>query len=284
MATGPLVIHHGSPNFWLSPDIWVTLSGQPNTPPGVANPIVGTTYDVQVRVENKSSSVVDDWTMFVCWAIPTLGGIPLTDISLAQQLNNNGITVPPGPNHIFQAANTWTPTFENHGHECLIAVVYWEGLPFPFPSLNGDAGPDQSWSIAQHNLGVVQAPIHPRRFHYTFQACNGADEERLFVVAARQAPLSEIAAFLPGVPGGRGLIDKPGKVERLGIVASAKPDPGELEAATAVLSPVKIAPRSCRLFTLSGGLEEGGALINVTQSLDERVVGGLSVLVIAETK
>ena len=104
------------------------------------------------------------------------------------------------------------------------------------------------------------------------------------MVAARQAPLSEIAEFLPGVPGGRGLIDQPGKAEHLGIVASAKPDPAELEAATAVLSRVKIAPRSCRLFTLSGGLEEGSALINVTQSLDDRVVGGLSVLVIAERK
>ena len=81
------------------------------------------------------------------------------------------------------------------------------------------------------------------RFHYAFQACNGADEERRFVVAARHGALSEIAAFLPGVPGGRTLIDKPGEVEHLGIVASAQPDPAELATAAAVLSSVKIAPR-----------------------------------------
>jgi hypothetical protein len=86
------------------------------------------------------------------------------------------------------------------------------------------------------------------------------------------------------VPGGRTVIDRPGKVERLGIVASDHPDPAELEAATAVLSPVKIAPRSCRAFTLGGSLQKGNALIHVTQSLDERVVGGLSVLVMAEEK
>ena len=141
----------------------------PNTPPGVANPTQGTTYDVQVRVENQSSSVVDDWNMFVCWAVPTLGGIPVADISLAQTLNDTPIAVPPGPNHIIQAAKTWTPTFENHGHECLIALVSWSGFGFSFPTLEGHLGPQPSWSIAQHNLGVVQAgPGHPRRFHYTF--------------------------------------------------------------------------------------------------------------------
>jgi hypothetical protein len=123
-----------------------------------------------------------------------------------------------------------------------------------------------------------------RPFHYAFQVCNGADAERGFVVEARQAPLSEITSFLPGVPGGRTVIDKPGKVEHLGIVASARPDPAELEAASAVLSAIKIAPRSCRAFTLGGSLQEGNALIHVTQSLDKRVVGGLSVLVMAEEK
>jgi hypothetical protein len=119
---------------------------------------------------------------------------------------------------------------------------------------------------------------------YRFQVCNGSDAEREFVVAARQAPLSEIGHFLPGVPGGRIVLDKPGKVERLGLVASAKPDPTELEAAPAVLPRVRIAPRSCRQFTLGGSLERGNALINVTQSHGERVVGGLSVLVMAEMK
>jgi hypothetical protein len=155
----------------------------------------------------------------------------------------------------------------------------------PVSSLNGDAPDTATYSIAQHNLGVL--PVGSQmmwRFRYAFQVCNGADEERAFVVAARQAPLSEIGDFLPGVPDGRHLIDKPGKFGHLGIVASAHPDPAELDAATAVLSSIKIAPRSCRAFTLGGSLEKGNALIHVTQSLDERVVGGLSVLVMAEEK
>jgi hypothetical protein len=85
------------------------------------------------------------------------------------------------------------------------------------------------------------------------------------------------------VPGGRAVLDKPGKVERLGIVASADPSAAELERARAKLT-VKIAPQSCRRFTLGGVLAEGNALINVTQSRDKRVVGGLSVLAMAEEK
>jgi hypothetical protein len=129
-------------------------------------------------------------------------------------------------------------------------------------------------------------PVGSNKRHlikYAFQVCNGADEERGFVVSARQAPLEEIEAFLPSVPGGRAVLDKPGKVERLGIVATADPSAAELERAPAELS-VTIARHSCRRFTLGGVLAEGNALINVTQSRDQRVVGGLSVLAMAEEK
>ena len=179
----------------------------------------------------------------------------------------------------------WTPVFENGGHECLIAWTNSSNIAYPFqPYLDGSAGPGDNWSIAQHNLGVL--PVGSSKRHlikYAFQVCNGADEERAFVVAARQAPLEEIEAFLPGVPGGRAILDKPGKVERLGIVASADPSAAELEQARAELT-VKIAAQSCRRFTLGGVLPEGNALINVTQSRDQRVVGGLSVLAMAEEK
>lgn len=277
MSTGPLVIHHGSPRWWLSPDIWVTKPGGSNAPPGVGNPMAGTVYDVQVRVLNESSSVVSDWTLFVCWAIPTIGSIPLTAITVAQQLNNDGFTIAASKSQIFATEKKWTPSFVNGGHECLIALTYWNGLPFPFPSLDGDAGPNQSWSIAQHNLGVLPVPVHMRApFHYVFQACNGADAERQFVITAQQAPLSEIEAFLPGLPGGTSVIENPGKVDGLGISGPGIPEAAEVGAV--------IAPHSCQTLTLSGVLETGNALIDVTQSLGGAVVGGLSVLVMAQGK
>ena len=197
----------------------------------------------------------------------------------------SSILSPGGASVSIKCANQWTPVFENGGHECLIAWTNASNIAYPFqPDLDGSAGPGDNWSIAQHNLGVL--PVGSGKRHlikYAFQVCNGADEERGFVVAARQAPLEEIEAFLPGVPGGRAILDKPGKVERLGIVASADPSDAELEQARAELT-VKIAAQRCRRFTLGGVLTEGNALINVTQSHDERVGGGLSVLAMAEEK
>ena len=287
---GFLNINKGAPpNWWLSPDIWVTRVGDPTTPPGVANPIAGTAYNVSVNVHNKSQDPVDSgWWLFVCWAIPTAAPIPLPTVASWQKLNNAAITVPVAAMNsvTLQTAMTWTPTFQNGGHECLIAMAYDpRAIGFPGNTLNGDAPDSDTSSIAQRNLGVLQvgSQIRPQ-FHYAFQVCNGAGQERGFVVGARQAPLSEIADFLPGVPGGRTVIEKPGKVEHLGIVASAHQDPAELAAAPAVLSSVKIAPHSCRAFTPGGSLQRGNALIHVTQSLDKRVVGGLSVLVMAEAK
>ena len=73
------------------------------------------------------------------------------------------------------------------------------------------------------------------------------------------------------------------KVDGGAQVLSGNASAAELERAPAELK-VKIAPRSCLAFTLTGVLPEGNALINVTQTRDERVVGGLSVLAMAEEK
>jgi hypothetical protein len=286
--SGPLIINQGSPNWWLSPDIWVALPGAPSTP--VANPIAGTTYEVYIRVYNNYPLAVTDWNLFVCWAIPTVGPIPLPPA--AQLLNGapfgSPINVPagyPGFFQIFKTSTNWTPSFENGGHECLVAETYFQDVGFPSTGLNGDAPPTGDYSIAQHNLGVLNmglgSPRRPPRFHYAFQAANGSDKEQGFVIEARLGPLSDIAAFLPCEAHWRKVLERPGKVEHLGIVASAEPHPAELENST-FRSEVKIAPRSCHPHTLTGSLKSGNALIHVTQRVGDRVVGGLSVLVTAD--
>ena len=248
-----LVIRHGSPNWWLSPDIWVATPPSTGTSPHVANPVAGQTYDVWVRVKNSTGAPISGPPR------PFLGlecrlGDP---VGWADPAFHSAFRRRPQRDHAprfyrrrrtrrpIKCANQWTPVFENGGHECLIAWTNASNIAYPNePYLDGDAGPGDNWSIAQHNLGVL--PVGSSKRHlikYAFQVCNGADEERGFVVAARQAPLEEIEAFLPGVPGGRAILDKPGKVERLGIVASADPSAAELEQARAELT-VKIGPRA----------------------------------------
>jgi hypothetical protein len=284
-----LVIRHGSPNWWLSPDIWVASSPSTSSSPSVANPVAGQSYDVWVRVTNSTSETIGSqslpWELQAVWVIPTAGPIPLPT-SAANTIQLPTIFgIPGGQSADFKSLAPWTPVYENGGHECLIAWTNASNVAYPDqPYLDGDAGPADWYSIAQHNLGVL--PVGSSKRHlikYAFQVCNGADEERGFVVAARQAPLEAIEAFLPSMPGGRAILDKPGKVERLGIVASADPSAAELEQARPELT-VKIARQSCRRFTLVGTLPAGNALINVTQSRDEKVTGGLSVLAMAEGK
>jgi hypothetical protein len=130
--------------------------------------------------------------------------------------------------------------------------------------------------LSQLKSGRTSAPRRPHRWQ-----TNGGSRSDSLTSSDHRSPLKEIEAFLPGWPGGRTVLDRPGKFERLGIVASPNASDAELERAPAELK-VKIAPRSCVPFTLSGVLPEGNALINVTQTRHERVVGGLSVLAMAD--
>ena len=79
-------------------------------------------------------------------------------------------------------------------------------------------------------------------------------------------------------------MENPGKVNRLGLLASGKAESRELEKAPARVAGVKVPGRGARPFTLGISLEKGNALIHVTQSLDGRLVGGLSVLAMAKEK
>ena len=262
-----LVIRHGSPNWWLSPDIWVANHPSTSTSPSRRPSRRG----AEVRrlgcgVRNPTSQTIGSqslsWNLQAVWAIPTAGPIPLPT-SAANAIDLPTIFgIPAGQSVDFKSITPWIPVFENGGHECLVA---WT-------------------NVQQHCLSVNQYPIsmdqrRPRRHataspsiilacrrrdrasgissKYAFQVCNGADEERSFVVAARQTPCSKRSKpFFAGVPGGRAILDKPGKVERLGIVASADPSAAELEQARAELT-VKIAGQSCRRFTFGGVLLDG---------------------------
>jgi hypothetical protein len=300
--SGILTLTKGSPNWYLSPDFWVQPHGTPDSgPPGVT-PVAGTTYDVYVRVHNLYSEATDTgWNLFAEWAIPGVGNLPviqanfLNGVVLSGVANGLpiGISVPPTSHYDVKCATPWVPVYENGGHECLIAVVYHAidigsfpvepGPPGSLGSLNGNAagGPEGSWSIAQKNLGVVPGAVHG--FRYPFRAGNIFGTQEGFTVVAEEAPLSGIAAFLSSVPGGETVLQHPGKAEHLGIVHSTTPTAREIEAAQPRLEAVKIPSSGHSEFTLVGRVREGNVLINVTQQLHGRVVGGLSVLVLAQT-
>jgi hypothetical protein len=264
---------------------------------------VGKPYTVWVEIQNfYMEADTGGWNLFVCWGIPFTGTLP--SVNIGQILNGAmtsagpqgapiTVTIPGGtltsPGIVtLPAATTWTPALQNGGHECLVAAVYDEQDIGRLPTstlLDGDATWNQSYSVAQHNLGVVAISMMMGKIvKYPFQVWNAADDDREFTVEAWQAPLSQIAHFLPGVQGGRKVLENPGKVNRLGLLASDKAESTELEKAPARVAGVKVPRRGARPFTLGVKLDKGNALIHVTQSLKGRVVGGLSVLAMAEEK
>jgi hypothetical protein len=253
--TSPLYIQKGpSPTWWNSPAIWVTAQGDPSTGPKVISPIVGKPYTVWVEIQNfYPEADTSGWNLFVCWGTPFTGTLPSVNIG---QILNGGVTsagpqgapitvtIPGGtltsPGIVtLPAATTWTPTLANGGHECLVAAVYNEqaigGLPTSI-LLDGDATWNQSYSVAQHNLSVVVIGMMMKNIvQYPFQVWNAADDDREFTIEAWQAPLSQIAHFLAGAQGGRNVLENPGKVNRLRLLASDKAESTELEKAPARL-------------------------------------------------
>src|SRR5580704_3263314 len=188
--SGILTLTKGSPYWYLSPDIWVQPQGTPDAgPPGVT-PVAAQTYDVWVRVHNLYSEATDpDWNLFVEWAIPGTGNLPVIQANFL-----NGVVLGGVPNGLpigtsvhatshydVKCATSWVPVYENGGHECLIAVVYDAsaislivdpGPPGSLGSLNGDAGSGAQGdsSTAQKNLGVLMPTVHGIR--YPFRASN----------------------------------------------------------------------------------------------------------------
>jgi hypothetical protein len=282
---GGLVIGQGNP-WWLSPNVWVVPvvqgSNLPDPFPGVIHPVVGQQYNLVAKFSNTSEENFPDASVFFYWANPSLS-IDTDHAHLIGSWSGGVDSSPnppdPGPANIVWETPAWTPNFENNGHECIIAAVVEDGL-IPSGPLNGDNYPP---TIAQRNLGVVQPSGHNKgRFQYTFEVCNPARVERSFTVAAEAARPAEAARILKSLGREARPGEKPGSPEHLGVVRTRSPGSSDLDAAHPVLEGVRLAPLSCAGFSLVGTLTEGMSLIHVTQIFEGRIVGGLSVLALAE--
>src|ERR1700733_9038290 len=99
LTTG-LIINHGSPNWWLSPDIWLAKPPSTSSSPPVANPLAATAYDVWVRVTNPTNEQLSTsflpWGLQVVWAYPSAGSIPLSFLPPNDTLNSTDLNTIPG--------------------------------------------------------------------------------------------------------------------------------------------------------------------------------------------
>jgi len=272
-----LVIEHGNP-WWLSPDVWVVPTSDPSAPsPGVPNPVVGEQYYATANVHNPTTQDILNATVYFWWANPSLGVLTTVNANL---IGTSSVSV-----SAEQTANTlsltpWEPSFQNNGHECIIAAVVEDGGQPPLV-LDGD----NDATVAQHNLGVVQLGTETKgRFHYAFQVANPHRLRRSFTIAAHQAPIADVERLLTGSLR-KAAAEAPAKeVTGLGFLPSPCPEPHEDRGAKAALKGVELEPFASTGFSLVGNLKGGAALIHVTQSIEDRVVGGLSVLLLPESR
>jgi hypothetical protein len=150
--------------FWESPDIFVApdiaadvAPDQPTTLGGIAK--AGAPNTLWAHVWNLGHSPVYNARVEFYWCNPSLGinansanliGVTHTDLGDRYS----------GKSHkIVKCPQTWTPSFVNNGHECLIVRVF-EPLLDSLPGNQWDVTKDRH--IGQRNIAVVNAasPAH----------------------------------------------------------------------------------------------------------------------------
>jgi hypothetical protein len=272
-----LVIDHGNP-WWLSPNVWAVPTSNPNEPsPGEISPVVNSQYFLVANVRNTTADDILNAEVYFWWANPALGILTTTN---ANYVGKSSVSVVGNGSNTSLELSAWTPSYVNNGHECLIAAVV-EGGGSPPTILDGENDP----TVAQHNLGVLNLGGQMEgHFSYPFQVCNPSRIERRFTIHAERAPVELAAPFVPSLrEGATKAYKRGGEVAlKLGFVDEVCPHPRSIDHAKPILEDVRLAPFACTGFTLVGVLETGEALIHISQRIGDKIVGGLSVLVLSK--
>lgn len=152
-----LLIHDGSsPQWWVSPDIWVVPGADPNGPPG--SPIAGKPAYLWARVSNIGNVAANGTRVDFYWANPSAQVV----VGVATQIGSAFVDLDPGDTQDVLCLVPWIPVIVNGGHECVLAVAHGPGdtNPIPDPLPNGyPFDPPSHDQIAQLNLSVLEAGL-----------------------------------------------------------------------------------------------------------------------------
>ena len=267
-----LEIRDGDP-WWLSPDIWTVPGDNPEGPPGT--PIAGEPCYLWARVRNRGSSSVTNAQVRFYWANPSLG----FDRNTATPVGTSNVNLASDESADVLCLTPWVPIYVNEGHECVLAEAFHPSLD-PLPAtLEFNVPTDRH--VAQRNLSVALA-AHRGFFRYAFVMYNTTRVEERFQIRAYQSSLDEIEPLAQqmrlDLPQGKG------KLVEVGFVDVLCPTEEVLEGREHDAMEVSIPGNGSRSSTLVGRVEGEGALVHVVQLRGDQRVGGLSILVLAETE
>lgn len=147
-----LLIRDGSPQWWLSPDIWVVPGSDPNGPAG--NPVAGKPAYLWAHVANTGDIAASGTRVDFYWANPAMQIL----VGIATPIGSAYADIPAGGSQDVLCLVPWIPSIVNGGHECVVAAAHnpAEQTPLPDPLPAGfDFNPPEYDEIAQRNLSVV---------------------------------------------------------------------------------------------------------------------------------
>lgn len=266
-----LEIQDGSPNWWLSPDIWTVPGNDPQGAPGM--PIVGKPCYVWARVHNTGTDSVQNATVRYYWANPAVG----FDRNTANHIGNANVSLNAGETQDVLCLVPWMPVFVNNGHECVVAEAFHPSLD-PLPA-SPDFNVPYDRHVAQRNLSVVMMAMKMSHFSLSFQVCNPSRLAQRFRITAKLGRTEELKPLLPHLGPNLNIRGK-GTIKNIGFVNKPCPDEDERQKTVPAIEGIEVAPGACLGLSVVGELEGDAALLHVVQEADQKAVGGLSILVL----
>lgn len=265
-----LEIRDGDP-WWLSPDVWVVPGDDPEGAPGM--PVAGVPAYMWARVRNNGTSAVTNAEVRFYWADPSAA----FDRNTAHHVGTSFVTLDPSEVSDVLLLVPWIPEFVNDGHECILAEAFHTSLD-PLPASPAFNVPTDD-HVAQRNLSVALAATSGF-FSLNFNAFNTSRKATAFTLVAEVGGAEALKPILNTIGWDFDLGAFNGQITDLGFIKKRCPEAGDLDKASGPKLDFEVQGDRKENFTLIGKIKGGPALIHITQYHHERVVGGLSLVVL----
>lgn len=187
-----LVIRHGSPDWWESPDIWVVPGTGPGGVPGT--PVVGMSAYLWATVRNEGDQDVSQVQVDFWVANPSLQ----IRKSTANHIGTAFADIAAGGSQDVLCLVPWMVTLVNGGHECVVVEASSPADPLSPPPADPDVLDASTYpQIAQRNLSVaVVSGMARSEIVLTVSAGARADKTVAVEAGEGQALSAELLASL----------------------------------------------------------------------------------------
>jgi hypothetical protein len=284
-----LEIRDGSPHYWLSPDISI-LKEDCNGLDYALDPIdekVGGPVVFRATVRNTGDTTATNVEVqfWVCDNPSTAFAPGLTGVHPVGPvggINDGPVNVSniPGMASRDSACTRQFPSM--NGHHCVVARASCNEDMAPAIPSGTNFNPAGEPRTAQRNFEVLLAsPLASGMFEMEFSAYNIDPAPRMMTLEVTQGSLDQIKDFLPMLREVYPIPEKLSQPRVLGLLRKPqKTTPASLkrsENLVRVLTPAK----NRKQLQLVGQLQQGAAVIHVEHRQGKKLIGGLTVLVLA---